>query len=93
MKLIGLTTRAIRPALARLGYEWKTLFAGRRGAVTEMNRSTNGNTQIVSHHFGHSPEVEAANYLKAVPEDTKRAALALDSALRDNERQASALTQ
>jgi hypothetical protein len=46
-----------------------------------MGRHTNGNTQTMSDHFGHTPEVDAKIYLKAIPEVTRVAALALDSAL------------
>jgi hypothetical protein len=47
----------------------------------EMNRYTNGNSQITAHHFGHTKEVADAHYLKPLPEETKVAALKLDQAL------------
>ena len=46
-----------------------------------MQRHTNGNSQITSHHFGHSKEVADAHYTKPLPEETKKAALALDAAV------------
>ena len=48
-----------------------------------MNRYTNGNSQITSHHFGHTKAVADAHYIKPIPEETKIAALALDSTLRE----------
>ncbi|HEV2114791.1 MAG TPA: hypothetical protein VGR48_02120, partial [Terriglobales bacterium] len=48
-----------------------------------MNRYTNGNSQITSHHFGHTKAVADAHYIKPLPEETKVAALALDSAIRE----------
>jgi len=46
-----------------------------------MNRHTRGNSQVTSHHFGHSKEVADAHYIKPIPEETRKAALALDAAL------------
>jgi len=86
--LAKLVRESIRPILAKHGYNWKTMYAGRHGAITEANRHTGGNTQIASHLFGHTPEVEAKHYVHGVPEDARQAALALDSALSpSNERQ------
>jgi hypothetical protein len=51
-----------------------------------MNRYTNGNSQITSHHFGHTKAVADAHYIKPIPEETKVAALALDSALSETQR-------
>jgi hypothetical protein len=48
-----------------------------------MNRYTNGNSQITSHHFGHMKAVADAHYIKPLPEETKVAALALDATLRE----------
>jgi integrase len=76
-----LTRETIRPTLRDHGYNWKTMYAGRHGAITETNRHTGGDTQIASHLFGHTPEAEAKLYLHGVPEDARRAALALDSSL------------
>jgi integrase len=77
------STRHLRPALKAKGVEslWKGYHSGRRGAETEMQRHTNGNSQITSHHFGHSKEVADAHYTKPLPDETKKAALALDAAL------------
>src|SRR5262249_55965882 len=66
-----------------------TLFVMERSG--KPNRHTNGNTQIASHLFNYTPEVEATRYLHGVPDDARRAALALDSSLderqvRDNSR-------
>ena len=55
--------------------------SGRCEAETEMQRYTNGNSQITSHHFGHSKEVADAHYTKPIPDETKKAALAFDAAL------------
>jgi hypothetical protein len=46
-----------------------------------MNRHTRGNSQVTSHHFGHSKEVADAHYIKPIPEETYKAATALDTAL------------
>jgi len=73
----------IRPLFTASGLEWKGYYGGRRGAETEMNRYTNGNSQITSHHFGHTKAVADAHYVKPIPEETKIAALALDDALRE----------
>jgi len=86
--LAKLIRESIRPKMAAHGYTWKTMYAGRRGAVTEANRYTNGNTQTAAYLFGHAPEVEAKHYQRELPEETRNAALALDSALQEtNERQ------
>ena len=63
---------------------WKGYYGGRRGAETEMNRYTNGNAHITSHHFGHTKAVADAHYIKPIPEETKAAALALDCAIGDS---------
>lgn len=81
LDLHALSRKVIRPVLAEHGLEWKKYYAGRRGAETEMNRHTKGNSQITSHHFGHSKEVADAKYVKPIPEETRKAALALDAAL------------
>lgn len=75
------SSRVLRPTFERLGLTWRGLHAGRRGAETEMQGHTNGNTQITSHHFGHSKEVADAHYTKPLPDATRQAALAFDSAL------------
>jgi hypothetical protein len=46
-----------------------------------MQRYTNGNSQITSHHFGHSKEVADANYIKPLPDETRKAVLAFDAGL------------
>ncbi len=46
-----------------------------------MANSVNGNTQITAHYFGHSAAVADTFYVKAIPEVTAVAALALDAAL------------
>jgi integrase len=76
----------IRPMFKASRLEWKGYYGGRRGAETEMNRSTNGNSQITSHHFGHTKAVADAHYIKPIPEETKIAALALDTALGETHR-------
>jgi integrase len=76
-------TRVIRPALTEKGAPWKSFYAGRRGAVTEMLRYTNGNTQLTAPYFGHTKAVADGYYAKGLPEETKKAALALDSALNE----------
>ena len=81
LDLNALSRDIIRPVLAEHGLEWKKYYAGRRGAETEMNRHTRGNSQVTSHHFGHSKEVADAHYIKPIPEETRKAALALDAAL------------
>jgi hypothetical protein len=48
-----------------------------------MLRYTNGNSQLTMLHFGHSKEVTDAHYDKGLPDETRRAALALDGALSD----------
>jgi integrase len=89
LDLHALSRKVIRPVLAEHGLEWKKYYAGRRGAETEMNRHTQGNSQVTSHHFGHSKEVADAKYVKPIPQETRKAALALDAALksglRDNQ--------
>jgi len=89
LDLHALSRKVIRPVLAEHGLEWKKYYAGRRGAETEMNRHTKGNSQVTSHHFGHSKEVADAKYVKPIPQETRKAALALDAALksglRDNQ--------
>jgi hypothetical protein len=67
--------------LQAAGCAWKAYHAGRRGAETEMGRLFNGDSQITSHHFGHSKEVADAHYTKPIPEKTREAALALDDAI------------
>jgi integrase len=81
------STRVIRPLFAKLGLEWKGYHAGRRGAETAMASQVNGNAQIVAHHFGHTMQVAMTNYIKPVPEDTRKAALALDGFLSDKGQQ------
>ena len=83
LDLDALARDVIRPTFRASGLEWKGYYAGRRGSETEMNRYTNGNSQITSHHFGHTKAVADAHYIKALPEETKIAALALDSTLRE----------
>jgi integrase len=75
------STRTIRPLFKKLGLEWKGYHAGRRGAETAMANYVNGNAQVVAHHFGHSMEVAMEHYIKPIPEETRRAALALDGEL------------
>jgi len=81
LDLHTLSRDVIRPVLEKHGLEWKRYYAGRRGAETEMNPHTRGNSQITSHHFGHSKEVADAHYVKPIPEETYKAATALDTAL------------
>jgi integrase len=81
------STRTIRPLFKKLGLEWKGYHAGRRGAETAMANSVNGNAQVVAHHFGHSMEVAMEHYIMPVPEETRRAALALDGELSTNKGQ------
>jgi hypothetical protein len=83
LDLDALARDVIRPTFKAAGLEWKGYYGGRRGAKTEMNRYTNGNSQITSHHFGHTKAVADAHYIKPIPEATKIAALALDSTLRE----------
>lgn len=83
LDLDALAKDVIRPTFQAAGLEWKGYYGGRRGAETEMNRHTQGNSQITSHHFGHTKAVADAHYIKPIPEETKNAALALDSALRE----------
>jgi integrase len=81
-----LAWRVIRPLFKDAGLEWKSYYGGRRGAETEMNRYTNGNSQITSHHFGHTKAVADAHYIKPLPDETRIAALAFDSALAESKR-------
>jgi hypothetical protein len=62
------------------------MYAGRRGAIREVNRYTNGNTQTAAPLFGHTPEVEAKHYQRELPDATRNAALALDSALQETDK-------
>ena len=71
LDLDALARDVIRPVFAASGLEWKGYYGGRRGAETEMNRYTNGNSQITSHHFGHTKAVADAHYIKPIPEETK----------------------
>jgi integrase len=75
------STRVLRPLFEKAELTWKGFHAGRRGAETEMGRSTNGDTQVTMHHFGHTKEVADAHYMKPIPEKTVVAALALDDAI------------
>jgi len=77
----ALSSRVIRPALEAAGVEWKGFYAGRPGAETEMNRTTSGNSQITSHHFGHTKQVADSDYIKPLPDMTAVAANELDRAL------------
>ena len=61
----------------------QTRAPGRRGAETAMNGFTNGNSQVTSHHFGHSKAVADDYYIKPLPAETRIAALGLDSALAE----------
>ena len=79
----ALSRDVIRPIFKECKLTWKGYYGGRRGAETEMNRYTNGNSQITSHHFGHTKAVADAHYIKPLPEETRVAALALDSTLRE----------
>ena len=81
------STRVIRPMFKELGLEWKGYHAGRRGAETAMARHVNGDAQLVADHFGHSMEVAMQHYIKGVPEETRRAALALDGQLSNKGQQ------
>ncbi len=81
LSLDALARDVIRPAFTKAELVWKGFYGGRRGAETEMNRYTNGNSQITSHHFGHTKAVADAHYIKPLPEETKVAALALDASL------------
>lgn len=83
LDLYRLAREIIRPAFATIGVEWKGYYGGCRGAETEMNRYTNGNSQLTAHHFGHTKEVADAHYIKPLPEETRVAALALDAAIGD----------
>jgi integrase len=74
-------TRVIRKRLEGTDCVWKGYHAGRRGAETEMCRATNGNSQTTMLHFGHTKAVADAHYVKAIPEETVKAALALDGAI------------
>jgi integrase len=84
LDLYKLAREIIRPMFAIIGVEWKGYYGGRRGAETEMNRYTNGNSQLTAHHFGHTKEVADAHYIKPLPEETRVAALALDAAIGDS---------
>jgi integrase len=79
----ALGRKVIRPTFAAAGLVWKGYYGGRRGAETEMNRYTNGNSQITSHHFGHTKAVADAHYIKPLPDETKAAAIALDNAIQE----------
>ncbi len=83
LDLDALARDVIRPMFKKCKLTWKGYYGGRRGAETEMNRYTNGNSQITSHHFGHTKAVADAHYIKPLPEETRVAALALDSALEE----------
>lgn len=75
----------IRPTIEK-HFTWKKLYAGRHGAITEVNRYTGGNTQTAAFMFGHTPEQEAETYLHELPDETRRAGLALDAALGNSEK-------
>jgi integrase len=83
LDLDALAKDVIRPNFAAAGLQWKGYYGGRRGAETEMNRYTKGNSQITSHHFGHTKAVADAHYIKPLPDETRIAALSLDSTLRE----------
>jgi hypothetical protein len=71
--------------MAAHGYNWNILYAGRHGAITEMNGHTKGNVQTASHLFGHTPEVEAKNYVHGVPAEVRLAGVG--ARLNDYKRQ------
>jgi integrase len=81
LDLDALARDVIRPMLTTTGIVWKGYYGGRRGAETEMNRYTNGNSQVTAHHFGHTKQVADAHYIKPLPDETRIAALELDRAL------------
>jgi integrase len=83
LDLDALARDVIRPTFEKCKLTWKGYYGGRRGAETEMNRYTNGNSQITSHHFGHTKAVADAHYIKPLPEETRVAALALDATLEE----------
>jgi hypothetical protein len=62
------------------------MYAGRRGAITEALRYTGGNTQATAFLFGHTPEVESKHYVRELPDVTRNAAIALDSALQETDK-------
>ena len=84
LDLYKLAREIIRPVFVIIGIEWKGYYGGRRGAETEMNRYTNGNSQITAHHFGHTKEVADTYYIKPLPDETRIAALAFDAAIGDS---------
>jgi integrase len=86
LDLDALARDIIRPTFKSCGLTWKGYYGGRRGAETEMNHYTNGNSQITSHHFGHTKAVADAHYIKPLPDETRVAALALDAALGETNR-------
>src|SRR5436853_5038896 len=67
------SVRVLRPLFEKHGLQWKGFHAGRRGAETEMNRFTNGNSQITAHHFGHTKAVADAHYVFELPDETVKA--------------------
>jgi integrase len=79
--------KAIRPRLATAGIMWKSFYGGRRGSETELMRYTNGNTQLTAPQYGHSQRVAEGHYVKPLPDETRKAVLALDAALVSNKGQ------
>jgi len=57
-----------------------------------MNRHTKGNVQTASHLFGHTPEVEAKNYVHGVPAEMRLAGLALDSTITRDKQETALVT-
>ena len=74
----------IRPALRAAKIEWKTLYAGRRGAATlllQLSGNALASQQLLRHQPGSS--VTARHYLKAIPEALLRGTKLVEQAVLD----------
>jgi len=70
----------IRPTLERAGIEWKTLYAGRRGAATILTELT-GDALAAKELLRHKNIiVTQAKYVKAIPEALMKGVRLLESA-------------
>jgi integrase len=72
----------IRPALTTHSIEWKTLYAGRRGAATlllQLSGNAVASQQLLRHRPGSA--VTAKHYLKAIPEALLRGTKLVEQAV------------
>jgi hypothetical protein len=80
LDLKSLVHRVIVPTLKTKGIEWKTLYAGRRGAATILTQLT-GNALAAKQLLRHGDlSVTTAKYVKDVPEELLKGIKQLEAA-------------